>query len=195
MRRLIFVFFLFFGCSIAFALPQVTELSGLSTSSPPTHDPSVREMLDHPDLIQIAAPSPHYLATRGINNAACAISCNYTDRVLPSSEICTHEPTLGESTTNDRGVYMYIGNSRIISNSTINISTSLNNNNGLIILWIQDSWIEAGGDININIGNTWDSQDCELIVYMRNVTFVSRQGLNVISYDYLYSPGSGSSLT
>jgi hypothetical protein len=65
--------------------------------------------------------------------------------------------------------------SSVTAGRDININLVDRNRNGLVVLWLEDVTLTANnGTVNVNLGdNGCLVDDCEEIIYMRNVTAVS----------------------
>jgi hypothetical protein len=75
--------------------------------------------------------------------------------------------------------------SSVTAGRDININLVDRNRNGLVVLWLEDVTLTANnGTVNVNLGdNGCLADDCEGIIYIRNMTAVSGANGQVTTVD------------
>ncbi|GFF91538.1 hypothetical protein IFM53868_06541 [Aspergillus udagawae] len=120
----------------------------------------------------------------------CTAQCTLTDGVYGgASDVCIDIEHGATDDPNRRGASLTMIRSTVTAGRNININLVDRNQNGLVVLWLEDVTLTANGTVNLNLGdNGCLADDCEVIVYMRNVTVRSgATGQTTTVGDAIYS--------
>ncbi|KAL4868867.1 hypothetical protein BDV12DRAFT_196846 [Aspergillus spectabilis] len=168
-----------------------------SLSLPNPNEVALEKITQHAQHLRIPAlkthlPDPVFnynhspLAKRQTEPFNCTATCTFTDAILQAgNDVCI--TIQADATSNDptaRGASLTMVRTTVEAGNNININVVDRSRNGLVVLWLEDVTLSAGGTINLNFGEEEGCLDdaCEVIIYMRNVTWVS-QGTGQVNRD------------
>ncbi|KAL5355971.1 hypothetical protein BJX96DRAFT_171167 [Aspergillus floccosus] len=119
----------------------------------------------------------------------CTARCSITSsRYRAGRDICI-DLTHGQTTDGRRGAFLTVQDTTLDAGGNININVRDENNNGLVIVYMENVVMTAGGRVNLNFGEVDcpEDQNCDVLIYMRNVTSISEEtGTTRIFDDQIY---------
>ncbi|KAF4217207.1 hypothetical protein CNMCM5878_006451 [Aspergillus fumigatiaffinis] len=129
-----------------------------------------------PHLIEPVCNSNSFSKQQNNNYFNCTSRCTLVDSVYHGpNDVCIDVGYEATDDPNRRGASLTMTRSSVTAGRDININLVDRNRNGLVVLWLEDVTLTANnGTVNVNLGdNGCLVDDCEEIIYMRNVTAVS----------------------
>ena len=107
------------------------------------------------------------------NNFNCTSVCTLNGNVITAgNDVCITVVATGDS--NARGASLTMVGTTITAGGDIHINVADRTPGGAIFIWLEDVTLVAGGRIFLNSEEgACLADDCDVIIYMRNVSFVS----------------------
>ncbi|KAJ5152965.1 uncharacterized protein N7482_009443 [Penicillium canariense] len=139
---------------------------------------------------RIRLPDPVYdynkLTKRDADIRNCTVTCTFDNTTITAgNNVCINVGVDSSGDTTGRGASLTMIQSTVTAGNDININVWDRNQNGLVVLWLEDVTLTAGGRINLNFSqeDACLADDCEVIIYMRNVTFKSAATGEIVRFD------------
>lgn len=108
------------------------------------------------------------------NNFNCTSVCTLNGNTFVANNDVCITVTAGGNNSTARGASLTMTGTIITAGGDIHINVLDQNPNGVVFVWLEDVTLVAGGRIFINFGeDECLADDCDVIIYMRNVNFAS----------------------